>query len=190
VIENGRKTGNIRAMLQLREQLEEHLGRQPKVGEGVYLGQGVVLVGNVTLGDHSSVWPNAVLRADINAIIVGHHTNIQDGSVLHVADPYPCVVGNYVTVGHGAILHACTVGDESLVGMGATVLDGAVVGEQCLIGARALVTQETRIPPGSLVLGAPAKVVRPLTPAERAALRASAEKYVQVTAHYLSRRDR
>ena len=104
--------------------------------------------------------------------------------------PFPCVVGNYVTVGHGAILHACTVGDESLIGMGATVLDGAVVGEQCLVGARSLITQDTRIPPGSLVLGTPAKVVRPLNPSERAALRASAEKYVLVTAHYLSLRDR
>jgi carbonic anhydrase/acetyltransferase-like protein (isoleucine patch superfamily) len=177
-------------MFELQQQLAEHLGREPRIGAGVYLGQGVVLAGDVTVGEHSSVWHNSVLRADINAITVGHHTNIQDGSVLHVADPYPCVVGNYVTVGHGVILHACTVGDETLIGMGATVLDGAVIGEQCLVGARALVTQQTRIPSGSLVLGSPAKVVRPLTPEERASLRASAEKYVRVTIHYLALRDR
>jgi len=177
-------------MQELEKQLERYLGQQPQIGQGVFIGQGVVLVGNVTLGDGSSVWHNAVLRADINAVTVGHHSNIQDGSVLHVADDYACVVGNYVTVGHGVILHACTVGDDVLVGMGATVLDGAVIGEQCLIGAGALITQKTVIPPGSLVLGAPAKVARPLTPAERAALRASAEKYARLTVHCLARRDK
>ncbi len=121
--------------------------------------------------DFSSVWFNAVLRGDINRIIVGHHTNIQDHSVLHLADELPCILGNYVTIGHGAIVHACTVGNEVLVGMGSTLLDGVVVGDQSLIGARALVTPRTQIPPGSLVLGAPAKVVRELSPSERAWLK-------------------
>ncbi len=113
------------------------------------------MIGDVTLGDHVSVWYNAVLRGDINRIVVGHHTNIQDNAVLHLADDLPCIVGDYVTIGHSAVVHACTVRDECLIGMGAVVLDGAVIGRQCLIGARALVTQGCQIPEGSLVLGAP-----------------------------------
>ena len=137
------------------------------IGQNVYIARGAVVVGDVTIGDHSSVWYNAVLRGDINRIVVGHHTNIQDNAVLHLADDYPCVVGDYVTVGHSAIVHACTVGDEVLIGMGATILDGAVIGEQSLIGANALVTQSSQIPSGSLVLGSPARVVRPAVPPSR-----------------------
>jgi carbonic anhydrase/acetyltransferase-like protein (isoleucine patch superfamily) len=144
-----------------------------------------VVLGDVRLGDHSSVWYNAVARGDINRIEIGHHTNIQDNSVLHVADDFPCILGSYVTVGHAAILHACTIGDEVLVGMGATVLDGAVVGEQSLIGARALITPGVEIPPGSFVLGSPAKVVRSLAAHERSALKSWAEKYVRYSAYCL-----
>jgi gamma-carbonic anhydrase len=151
----------------------------------VYIAPGAVVVGDVTLGDFSSVWFNAVLRGDINRIVIGHHTNIQDNSVLHLADEFPCILGNYVTVGHGAIVHACTVGNEVLVGMGSTLLDGVVVGDQSLIGARALVTPRTQIPPGSLVLGAPARVVRELSLSERAGLKGMAEKYVHLAADYL-----
>jgi carbonic anhydrase/acetyltransferase-like protein (isoleucine patch superfamily) len=126
-----------------------------------------------------------VARGDINRIVIGHHSNIQDNAVLHLADDYGCLIGNYVTVGHSAIVHACTVGDECLVGMGAVILDGAVIGEQSLIGARALVTQRTQIPPGSLVMGAPAKVVRALTADERAGLKLWADKYVENAAYCL-----
>src|SRR6266581_3168204 len=143
------------------------LRKKPSIGQDVYIARGAVVVGDVTLGDHSSVWYNAVLRGDINRIVVGHHTNIQDNSVLHLENELPCLVGNYVTIGHAAIVHACTVGDETLVGMGAVILDGAVIGRQCLIGARALVTPRTPIPDGSLVLGSPAKVVRQLTAEEK-----------------------
>jgi carbonic anhydrase/acetyltransferase-like protein (isoleucine patch superfamily) len=135
-------------------------------------------VGDVTIGDHSSVWYNAVLRGDINFIRIGHHSNIQDNSVVHLADDYPAIIGNYVTVGHSAIIHACVVGDESLIGMGATILDGAEIGEQCLIGAHSLVTPGTVIPAGSLVLGSPAVVKRALSPRERANLKGWADKYV------------
>jgi gamma-carbonic anhydrase len=172
-------------MNELEKQLETFLRKQPTVGNGVYVAKGAVVLGDVTLGDYSSVWYNAVLRGDINRIVVGHHTNIQDGSVLHLADDLPCVLGNYVTVGHLAVVHACTVGDEVLVGMGATILDEAIIGEQSIVGARALVTQGAKIPPGSLVVGAPAKVVRKLTPDERAALKELAEKYVEAAAYYL-----
>src|SRR5262245_1817175 len=147
-------------MGELDKQLDTFLRRQPKLGTSVYLAKTAVVLGDVTLGDHSSVWYHGVLRGDINRIVVGHHTNVQDNSVLHVEHDLPCVVGNWVTIGHSAIVHACTVGDECLIGMGAVILDGAVVGEQSLVGARALVTRGTQIPPGSLVLGAPAKIVR------------------------------
>src|SRR6266700_1857325 len=144
-------------MSKLDQQFATFLRKKPKLGQGVYIATGAVVLGDVTLGDHSSVWFNAVLRGDINRIVVGHHTNIQDNAILHLADDFPCVVGNYVTVGHAAIVHACTVGDEVLIGMGSTILDGAVIGEQSLIGANALVTQGIKVPPGSLVLGSPAK---------------------------------
>ena len=169
-------------------QLETYLRRKPAIAQNVYIAQGAVVVGDVTLGDSSSVWYHAVLRGDINRIVVGHHTNIQDNAVLHLAEDYPCLVGDYVTVGHSAIVHACTVGNEVLVGMGAIILDGAVIGDQCLIGANALVTQRSEIPPGSLVLGSPAKVARSLTAEERRQLRISAEEYAQNAACCLQHR--
>jgi len=172
----------------VKQQLDTFLLKQPALGKGVYIAQGAVVLGDVSLGDHSSVWCNAVLRGDINRITVGHHTNIQDNAVLHLADDFPCLVGNYVSVGHAAVVHACTVGDQVLVGIGAVILDGALIGEQSLIGAGALVTPGTRIPPGSLVLGSPAKVARELSPEERANLRKLAEKYVHIAAYYLEHR--
>jgi len=175
-------------MKQLMNQLDTHLRRPPKLGRGVYIASGAMVLGDVTLGAHSSVWYNAVLRGDINRIVVGHHSNIQDNAVLHLADDFPCILGNWVTVGHSAIVHACKIGDETLVGMGAVVLDGAVVGRQCLIGAKALVTQGTKIPAGSLVLGAPARVVRKLSPEERAGLKWWSEKYVGNAAYCLQHR--
>jgi carbonic anhydrase/acetyltransferase-like protein (isoleucine patch superfamily) len=171
--------------MQMDKQLDKFLGKKPKLGKGVFIAKTATVIGDVRLGAHSSVWYGAVLRGDINRIVVGHHSNIQDNAVLHLADDYPCIVGNWVTVGHGAIVHACKVGDEVLVGMGAVILDGAVIGRQSLIGAKALVTQGTKIPPGSLVLGAPAKIVRALTKKERAGLKRWAEKYVANTAYCL-----
>jgi carbonic anhydrase/acetyltransferase-like protein (isoleucine patch superfamily) len=169
----------------LEQQLAEFLLKKPTLGPGVYIAHSAIVLGDVSLGEGSSVWYNAVLRGDINRIVVGHHTNIQDNAVLHLADELPCVVGNYVTVGHMAILHACTVRDEVLVGMGSTVLDGAIIGEQSIIGARALVPQQTEIPPGSMFLGVPGKVVRALTSEERHALKGWAEKYARYAAYCL-----
>ena len=176
--------------MKLWKQLDRFLSQQPKIGKGVYIARGAAVLGDVTLGNYSSVWYNAVLRGDINRIVVGHHSNVQDNAVLHLADDFPCLVGNYVTIGHSAVVHACTVGDEVLVGMGAVILDGAVIGRQSLIGAKALVTQGTKIPPGSLVLGAPAKVVRPLSREERAGLKAWAQKYVENSAYCLKNEER
>lgn len=170
---------------QLRAQLDRHLRQSPRLGQGAYIARGATVLGDVTLGDRASVWYGAVLRGDINRIEVGEGSNIQDNAVVHLADEYPAILGRYVTVGHGAIIHACVIGDECLVGMAATVLDGAEVGAQCIIGAKALVTPRTRIPPGSLVLGAPAKVVRALSAEERDGLKYWAEKYVANAAYCL-----
>jgi len=172
-------------MSKREKELDRFLRRRPKLGKGVYIATGAVVLGDVTLGDFSSVWYNAVVRGDINRIVVGRHTNIQDNAVLHLAYEFPCLLGNYVTVGHSAVVHACTVGDEVLVGIGAVILDGAVIGRQSIIGAGALVTQGAKIPPGSLVLGAPAKVARVLTRGERARLKAWAESYVRNAAYCL-----
>jgi len=169
----------------LVRQLDRFLRKLPTIGREVYIARTAVVVGDVTLGDHSSVWYQATLRGDINRIVVGHHSNIQDNAVLHLADEYGCLIGNWVTVGHSAIVHACTIGDESLVGMGATILDGAVVGNQCLIAAGAVVTPGTQIPDGSMVVGMPAKVLRSLKPEERAKLKGWAEKYVENAAYCL-----
>jgi carbonic anhydrase/acetyltransferase-like protein (isoleucine patch superfamily) len=165
-------------MSKTEKQLDKFLRKKPKLSRSVYLAKTAVVIGDVTLGAHSSVWYGAVLRGDINRIVVGHHTNIQDNAVLHLADDFACIVGNWVTVGHGAIVHACQVGDEVLVGMGAVILDGAIVGKQSIVGAKALVKQGMKIPPGSLVVGAPARVVRKLTKPERARLKRWAQKYV------------
>jgi carbonic anhydrase/acetyltransferase-like protein (isoleucine patch superfamily) len=169
----------------LAPQLNKFLRQQPKLGKNVFIARTATVVGAVTLGAHSSVWYGAVLRGDINRIVVGHHTNVQDNAVLHLADDFPCVLGHWVTVGHSAVVHACQVGDECLIGMGAVILDGAVIGRQSIIGAKALVTQGMKIPPGSLVLGMPAKVVRPLTKTERAGLKWWAQKYVDNGAYCL-----
>jgi gamma-carbonic anhydrase len=169
----------------VEEQLSRFLHQPPTLGRGVYIAPGAVVMGNVTIGERSSIWCNAVIRADINLIRIGHHTNIQDNCVVHLADEFPCLIGNYVTVGHSAILHACTVGDEVLIGMGAIIMDGSVIGEQSLIGAKGLVVPGTEVPPGSVVLGAPGKVVRTLSDAERRGLKQWAEKYVEASEYYL-----
>ncbi len=162
----------------LEERLDTYLRNKPVLGHGVYLAKTAVVLGHVTLGDYARVWFVAVLRGDINRIVVGANSNIQDNAVVHLADDFPCLIGDWVTVGHSAIVHACTIGDECLIGMGATILDGAEIGAQSIVGANALVTGGTKVPPGSLVLGSPAKVVRALTPEERAGLKYWAEKYV------------
>jgi gamma-carbonic anhydrase len=172
----------------VEQQLDKFLRKKPTIGQSVYIASTAVVVGDVTLGDHSSVWYGTVLRGDINRIVVGHRTNIQDNSVVHLADDFACIIGNYVTVGHAAIVHACTIGDECLIGMGATILDGAEIGEQCLVGANALVKQGMKVPPGSLLLGAPAKIVKQLSAEERAKLKYWATKYVDNGAYCLKHR--
>ncbi len=144
----------------------------------LFIAQGAVICGDVTMGDKVSVWYNAVLRGDMAPIIIGDETNVQECSVLHVSEDIPLVIGKGVTIGHGAILHSCTIGDNSLIGMGAIVLDGAKIGKNCIIAAGALVTGGTEIPDGSLVMGSPGKVRREMTEAEIEANRRNAEEYI------------
>lgn len=165
--------------------LDRFLRTRPTLGSGVFIAQGAVVIGDVTLGDNASVWYNAVLRGDIERIVVGKGSNIQDNAVVHLADDLPCLIGDYVTVGHSAVVHACTIGNETLVGMGSTILDGAVIGEQCIIGAQSLVPPGKQIPPGSVVMGVPGKVIKQLSIEERAGLRAWADKYVANAAYCL-----
>ena len=160
------------------------LERPPTVHPSVFVAPGAVVLGDVTLGEESSVWFASVLRGDINSIVIGPRSNIQDGSVVHVDRDFPTTIGEWVTVGHRAIVHGCAVADEVLVGMGATLLDGVEVGARSIIGANALVTQHTKIPPGSLVLGSPAKIRRALTLDEQGGIRKWAERYVELSRVY------
>jgi len=162
------------------ERLQKFLTRTPDLSAAAFVAADAKIMGDVRLGNDSSVFYGSVLRGDIESIIIGEGSNVQDGSVIHLADDLPAVIGAYCTIGHGAIVHACTVRDECLIGMRAVVLDGAEIGEQCLIAAGSVVTPRTKIPAGSMVMGMPAKVVRPLSSAERAGLREWAEKYIHV----------
>lgn len=167
--------------------MRSFLGCEPDLAAAAFVAPSADVMGAVTLGRDSSVWYQTVLRGDIQTITIGEGTNIQDGTVVHLADDGPAVVGNYCTIGHQAMIHACTIGDETLVGMGAIILDYAVIGRQCIVGAGALVTKGTVVPDGSMVLGAPAKVVRPLTDQERTSLRPWAEKYIVVARAHAAR---
>ncbi len=157
-----------------------HLSTSPSIDPTAYVAPGATLLGDVSLGPESSVWYQTVLRADIEKIQIGTGSNIQDGTVIHMASDRGTIVGDYVTVGHKALLHACTIGDETLIGMGAIVMDEAEIGAQCIVGAGSVVTRGFVAPAGSLVLGSPAKVVRPLSQGERDDLKGWALKYIQV----------
>lgn len=152
--------------------------KKPKIGKDVYIAESAQVIGEVTIGEHSSIWPNAVLRADIEPIRVGKCSSIQDGVLIHVNWDLPVVVGNYVTVGHGAIIHGCKIENNCLIGMGAIILDGAEIGKNCLIGAGSLVPEGRKIPEGSLVLGVPGRVVRKLNQKEIKKLKDAALEYL------------
>lgn len=168
------------------DEVPPFLLQKPVIPQSAFIAPTADILGDVTLGENSSVWYQAVLRGDINRIVVGPGSNVQDGAVVHLADDYPALIGSLVTIGHKAIVHACTIDDEVLVGMGAIILDGAEIGARSIIGAGALVTGHTKIPPGSLVVGSPAKVRRTLSLEEQAAVKTWAEKYVAVSRHYLA----
>ncbi len=152
-------------------------GHMPKIDEKAYAFTSSTVIGMVEMKEYSSVWPNVTVRGDVNRIEIGRYSNIQDNSVLHVADNFACIVGDYVTVGHCALLHACTVEDYALIGMHSTVLDGAVIGTGSIVAAGAVVTKGTVVPPYSLVAGVPAKIIKKLDEASHDEIHAQAIKY-------------
>jgi carbonic anhydrase/acetyltransferase-like protein (isoleucine patch superfamily) len=171
----------------IQERLQRHLGRTPDVSRALWVAANATVVGDVTLGPNTSVFYGAVLRGDIAHIEVGEGTNLQDHVVVHLAEGGDAIIGAWCTVGHRAIIHAGTIGDECLIGMVATILDRARIGARSLVGANALVKEGFTCPPGSLVVGVPARVARALRPEEQAALRRWAEKYIEVAKAHAAR---
>lgn len=167
--------------------IEPFDGYIPEIHESVFVAGSADVIGRVKLEQESSIWYNATLRGDINEIVVGPRSNVQDNAVIHLSDDYGSYLGELVTIGHSAVIHACTIKDECLIGMGACVLDGAVIGERSIIGANSLVTGGTVIPPGSLVMGSPARVVKTLDLEDQAGIKHWALKYVKNSKKYLSR---
>ena len=155
--------------------------------EDLFIAPGAVCMGDVALGKDCSIWYHATVRADRAPIKIGSGSNIQDNCVVHVDKGFPVTIGNYVTVGHGAILHGCRIEDGSLIGMGAIILNGAKIGRNCIVAAGALVTQNTEIPDGMLAMGSPAKVIRKLSEEEIASNRKNAEGYIEEAREYVKR---
>ena len=170
--------------------LYHYKGKWPKLGERVYIAEGAQIIGDVEIGDHSSIWYNSVIRGDVYYVRIGQHTNIQDGCIGHVQkDECALILKDYVTVGHGVMMHGCTIESHCLIGMRATLLNDVVVGEYSIVGAGALVTERTIIPPRSLVLGFPAKVTRSLTDEEVARIDDYARRYYEYKETYLTMED-
>ena len=162
-------------------------GTRPRVARGVFLAENCAVIGDVEIGEDSSIWYGTVVRGDVMPIRIGARSNLQDNTVLHVtAGKFGTTIGNDCTIGHAAIIHACTIEDACLIGMGAIILDGARVGRGSFVGAGALVTPDTNIPPGSFVLGSPAKVRRTVSDAEREAIEYGASHYVELARTYLA----
>ncbi|WP_448211209.1 gamma carbonic anhydrase family protein [Colwellia sp. MEBiC06753] len=151
---------------------------KPKVADGCFIAPNSSIIGNVVIQENASVWFNVVMRGDMDNITIGANSNVQDGSILHVDKGMPLTVGQHVTIGHKVMLHGCTIGDYSLVGMNAVVLNGAKIGKHCVIGANSLVTEGMEVPDGHLVLGSPAKVIKPIDDKTRTLLELSAAHYV------------
>jgi carbonic anhydrase/acetyltransferase-like protein (isoleucine patch superfamily) len=167
--------------------LRPYRGRLPVVDPSAYVDSSAQIIGDVDIGAESSVWMNAVVRGDVNFIRIGHRTNVQDGTVVHVMhDTHPARIGDDVTLGHGAIVHGCTIGDRVLVGMGAILLNGATVGADSIVAAGTLVPEGAVIPSRSLAMGSPAKVRRPLSDAEVASIHEYAQNYVRYRLEYMA----
>ncbi|MCY4614316.1 MAG: gamma carbonic anhydrase family protein [Nitrospira sp.] len=167
--------------------IKAYRGVTPTIADTAFIEDTAVIVGDVVIESESSVWFHSVVRGDVNFIRIGRRTNVQDLSLLHVThDTYPLILGDDVTVGHHVVLHGCTIHNRVLIGMGAVLMDGVVVGDDCIIGAGALVTEHTKIPPGSLVIGSPARVKRPLRETELAWLKESAQNYVRYARDYMT----
>lgn len=167
--------------------IKAYKGVTPTIADSAFIEDTAVIVGDVVIEAESSAWFHSVVRGDVNYIRIGRRTNVQDLSLLHVThETYPLILGDDVTIGHHVVLHGCTIQNRVLVGMGAVLMDGVVVGDDCIIGAGALVTEHTRIPPGSMAIGSPARVTRPLREAELAWLKESAQNYVRYARDYMT----
>ena len=167
--------------------IRTHAGNTPRLGTGVFLAETCAVIGDVLLGDEASIWYGTVLRGDVMSIRIGARTNLQDNTVVHVTGGrFGTLIGDDCTIGHAAFIHACTVEDFCLIGMGSILLDGCRIGRGSLVGAGALVTPGTDIPPGSLVLGSPAKVKRPINASEREQIAYGATHYVELARTYLA----
>jgi gamma-carbonic anhydrase len=165
--------------------IRKYGGRTPQIAGSAYIDVAAVVIGDVSIGEDSSVWPGVVIRGDVNWIRIGSRTNVQDGSVLHVMrDTHPLVLGDNVTVGHGVILHGCTIESHCLIGMGSIILNGAKIGAGSIIGAGTLVPERTEVPPGSLFLGHPGKFRRSLIPEDLESIDRYAERYVEYKESY------
>jgi carbonic anhydrase/acetyltransferase-like protein (isoleucine patch superfamily) len=166
-----------------------HNGNTPTIHPSAYIQQSAQVIGDVHIGEQSSVWFNAVVRGDVCYIRIGARVNIQDNATIHVfSGGIPTIIGEGVSIAHNAVAHACTIGAFTLVGMGAIILDGAEIGEECLIAAGAVVSPRSKIPPQSLVVGSPGKVARPLKPEELAMLHRNAENYVRFSQEYIDQK--
>jgi gamma-carbonic anhydrase len=160
--------------------IRPYCGKRPQIAASAYIDPAAVIIGDVVIGEDSSAWPCSVIRGDVHYIRVGARTNIQDGSILHVMrNEYPLILGDDVTIGHSVTLHGCTIESRCLIGMGAVILNGVVVGAGSIVAAGTLLTERTVIPPGSLVMGSPGKVKRPLREPENASIDAYAKRYVE-----------
>lgn len=164
--------------------LISYRGNLPKIDENVFLAAGTQIIGDVQIASHANIWFNTVIRGDVHPIRVGSFTNIQDCCTVHVMHDHPVIIEEYVTVGHGAILHACHIGKNCLIGMGAIILSYTQIGENCIIGAGCLITEHKKIPPNSLVMGAPGRVIRTVTEEEIKTIRQSAVKYYEESLQY------
>ena len=166
--------------------LRPYRGRMPAVDPSAYVDDSAQVIGDVEIGAESSIWMNVVIRGDVNRIRIGRRSNVQDGTVIHVQrDTYPTIIADAVTIGHSAMVHGCTIANRVLIGIGAIVLNGAEIGEDCIIAAAALVTERTVIPPRSLVMGSPARVKRALTDAEVERILAYSDNYVRYRLDYM-----
>ncbi|MBI5855980.1 MAG: gamma carbonic anhydrase family protein [Nitrospirae bacterium] len=166
-------------------------GIRPTIATSAFIEDTAVIIGDVVIGEDSSIWFNSVVRGDVHYIRIGRRTNVQDLCMLHVTyDTHPLVIGDEVTIGHHVVLHGCTIQNRVLVGMGAIIMDGAVIGEDSVVGAGALVTEGTVVPPKSLIFGSPARLRRPATEKEVAWIKQSAENYVRYSRQYLSGPDK
>lgn len=169
-----------------QERLETFLGKKPRIHPSAWVAKSADVMGDVRIGPQSCVLYQCVIRGDIEKIVIGEGSNIQDGAVIHLADDLPAIIGDYVTVGHKAMIHACTIEDECLIGMSSTILDGAVIGHRSIVAAGALVPPGMIVPPGSMVMGVPGKI-KPLSEERQATLRHWAEKYIEVSADHRKR---